>query len=401
MREPESTRDDVAAISRISAVPTILRVVTEVTGLRLSLIARVTATEWVACAVNDHMNFGLAPGGTLDVATTLCSQVRDTHQSVIINHASSDPDFCDHPTPKMYGFESYISVPIFLADGAYFGNICALDSRPAQVKEPRIEGMMRLFAELISSQLAAEAQLGATRAELLDARKTAELREQFIAVLGHDLRNPLSSVVVGAETLLRRSLDDAARSTVQRIVASGRRMSGLVSDLLDFARARLGSGIGVSPSDVSDLATSLRHVIAELEGAHAERTIVASIEISGTIRCDRDRIGQLLSNLLANALEHGSSDSPVGVRIAQSQDQLTIAVHNQGLPIPAATIPLLFRPYSRGGPGSRNGLGLGLYIAHEIAKAHHGRLDVSSAAETGTTFTLSLPLETRVLSSRP
>jgi signal transduction histidine kinase len=389
--DAESIRRDIEAIGRISSVPTILRVISETTGLRLSLIARVTASTWTACAVNDRMNFGLEPGGTLDVATTLCAKVRDTHAPVAIDHASQDPDYCDHPTPKMYGFESYISVPIFLPDGAYFGNVCALDPKPSQVKQDRIGTMMKLFAELIASQLAAESHQAVTRAELLDAQQTAVLREEFMAVLGHDLRNPLSSILIGAETLLRRPVDDGARKTVERIRSSGRRMSELVSNLLDFARSRLGSGIGLSLSEVADLGPSLGHVVSELESSYPGRKISFSIAGGGAVRCDPARVAQLLSNLLANALDHGSADGAVEVRVVQSSGRLGLSVHNEGAQIPPSILPRLFKPYSRGGHASQNGLGLGLYIANQIAKAHGGSLEVRSTAEDGTTFTFSLP----------
>ena len=116
-----SIPSDVEAVARLEAVPTILRVVTETTGLRFSLVARVTQDTWTACAVHDELAFGLKAGGTLDVATTLCSEVRDSHTPIIINHASEDPRYCTHHTPKIYGLESYIAVPIFLTDGSYFG----------------------------------------------------------------------------------------------------------------------------------------------------------------------------------------------------------------------------------------------------------------------------------------
>jgi hypothetical protein len=383
-------RQDVEAVSRISAVPTILRVVSEVSGLRFSVVARVTQDQWVACAVHDEMSFGLGPGDTLDVTTTLCSEVRDSHVPVVINHASVDPHYCGHPTPKMYGLESYIAVPIFLANGEYFGNVCAMDPLPHHVDQPKILGMMKLFGELIALQLDAEARQAATHAQLLDAQETSQLREQFIAVLGHDLRNPLSSVNMGAELLLREPLADRQRNTVERIWSSGRRMSGLVGHLLDFARARLGGGIGLALADVTDLDSALRHVVAELQSVHPRRELRFSSEIAGRVRCDRERVAQLLSNLVANAIEHGATDRPIDVQVRQSGSGLRIAVRNDGPPIPGATIPLLFRPYSRGGRESPKGLGLGLYIASEIAKAHGGTLTVRSNADEGTVFTFAL-----------
>ena len=153
LHDPESDagiRADIAAIARISAVPGILSVISEVTGLRLALVARVTTDTWTACAVLDRMNFGLEVGGRLDVTTTLCSEVRDTRRAVIIEHASDEPAFCNHPTPKMYGFQSYIALPLLRATGEYFGTVCALDAKPARLRDEKTVTMFRLFSELIS-----------------------------------------------------------------------------------------------------------------------------------------------------------------------------------------------------------------------------------------------------------
>lgn len=172
----EQTAADIDAVARISAVPTILKVISEITGFRLALVARVTPSTWAACAVLDLMEFGLEVGGRLDVATTLCSQVRDTHETIIIEHASTDPTYCNHPTPKMYGFESYVATPIFRPNGEYFGNVCALDSNPLTIT-PHMVGMMKLFAELISLQLSSEEDAERQRVELIAERETARLRD--------------------------------------------------------------------------------------------------------------------------------------------------------------------------------------------------------------------------------
>ncbi|PTL84830.1 GAF domain-containing sensor histidine kinase [Vitiosangium sp. GDMCC 1.1324] len=386
-----SIESDVEAISRLEAVPTILRVVTETTGLRFSVIARVTRETWTACAVHDEFGMGVKLGDNLDVATTLCGVVRDSLKPLIINHASQDPHYCTHPTPKHYGFESYIAVPIFLKNGEYFGNLCALDPRPTQLKEPKTVAMMKLFANLISLQLDAEERQNKTREQLVSEQEAAELREQFIAVLGHDLRNPLSSVIMGAEMLTRSQLPERELKIVRRIRESSRRMSRLVDGVMDFARAKLGGGIALSVSRVDDLAVSLRHIVSELESAHPERVIRFSTDECTGVRCDRERIGQLLSNLLANALEHGAAGTPVEVSLRCTEARLVLSVTNRGEPIPPETIPLLFRPYRRGPTGHpRTGLGLGLYIVSEIARAHGGTIEVFSSEESGTTFTFTL-----------
>lgn len=108
---------DLAGIARISAVPAILRTMSATTGLRFTLISRVTTERWIACAVHDEIDFGIKAGGELDVATTLCSEVRDSHEAIVIDQASTDPIYREHRTPKMYGFESYVAVPIFRRNG--------------------------------------------------------------------------------------------------------------------------------------------------------------------------------------------------------------------------------------------------------------------------------------------
>ena len=162
-------------------------------------VARVTKERWVCLAVNDEIDFGLKPGGELAVETTICHEVRESREAVVIDHVAEDEVYCGHPTPKMYGFQSYVSMPIFLKDGSFFGTLCAIDPKPAKLKNPGVIGMFKIFAELIAFHLDAGQRLATARANLLDARTTAELREQFIAVLGHDLRNPLASI--GAGTL--------------------------------------------------------------------------------------------------------------------------------------------------------------------------------------------------------
>ncbi|HEY0134603.1 MAG TPA: GAF domain-containing sensor histidine kinase [Nannocystis sp.] len=390
MTDPDIARD-LAAIARIEAVPTILRTIRESTGLRFTLIARVLPDRWVACAVHDELDFGLRPGSELEVATTLCSQVRDTHEPVVIDHVSHDTGYCDHPTPKMFGFESYIAVPIFRQSGEYFGNICGLDPEPRTLSDAKTLNMLRLFSQLISLQLAAEDRHQRSQAELGQQRETSELREQFIAVLGHDLRNPLSSIGMGTELLLRRSTDAGDRRVLERIRSSARRIGALVDDVMDLARGRFGGGIKLRTGAVTDLATRLRHVIDEVQAAHPNRPIELSTTLAGPVTCDEQRVEQLLSNLLTNAIAHGDADTPITVALRGEADAIELAVTNLGAAISEEARPRLFQPYFRGGRSNpRDGLGLGLYIVSEIARAHGGRVDVDSA-DSRTTFTLRMP----------
>ncbi|MCH2339619.1 ATP-binding protein [Pseudomonas sp. NPDC047963] len=386
-----SITDDISAISRINAVPAILQVISETTGLRFAAVARVTEDSWTACAVLDRINFGLQVGGELDVTTTLCHEIHTSHETIIISKASEDLRYCDHHTPKMYGFESYISTPVFRTDGSFFGTVCALDPRPADLSEMPTVAMMESFAKLLAVQLEAEEQFEATEAALLDAQQTAELREQFIALLGHDLRNPLSSILSGAQLLIRRSKDASIAGVAEHMLTATRRASRLVDDVLDFARGRLGNGIPLQNRDCKDLHITLTHIVSEMQSAHPQRAIEADIAPLGGIRCDADRLAQLLSNLLANALVHGSAAGRVFVRAVIENGRLSLSVNNQGEPIAPDRLAQLFKPYWREASSTQSGLGLGLYIANEIAASHGGSMQVTSTAEAGTTFTFSMP----------
>ena len=383
-----STAADIATIDRISAVPAILQVITEMTGMRFAAVARVTQQTWTACAVLDNLGFGLQAGGELDLASTLCFDTMTSHLPIVIDQASTDPLYQNHHTPKMYRFESYITIPVFRTDGAFFGTLCALDPEPASLKDSPIQSTMESFARLLSLQIEAEENLQRTEIELIKERENAELREQFIAVIGHDLRNPLFAITTAAERVLRKHPDPQTDGLVQHILSCGNRASQLVEDVLDFARGRLGSGIPLTLRKCSDLDQVLRHVISEVQSVHPHRQIHSTIETFEHIECDSGRLAQLLSNLLANAITHGSATDPVRVDALSINGVFTLSVTNQGPPIPADVIPNLFQPYSR--PASdtpQAGLGLGLYIASQIALSHGGQVDVVSSEQQGTVFT--------------
>src|SRR6195256_2274064 len=156
-------QSDVESVGRIAAVPTILEVVCRTTGMRFAAVARVTEDRWIACGVLDDLDFDLKPGGELKVETTICHEIRQSGEPVIINHVAEEDAWCGHPTPAMYGFQSYISMPIILADGSMFGTLCAIDPRPARLG-PEIVETFKLFAELIASQLDSAQSLAASEA---------------------------------------------------------------------------------------------------------------------------------------------------------------------------------------------------------------------------------------------
>jgi signal transduction histidine kinase len=382
---------DVERVSRIKSVPTILEVVCRTTGMRFAAVARVTEDRWTACSVLDEIDFGLRPGGELKVETTICHEIRASGEAVIIDHVAEDAAYRGHPTPAKYGFQSYISMPIRRSDGSLFGTLCAIDPRPARVNTPEIVGMFRLFAELIAKHLEADRKLAATESALVEERALSELREQFIAVLGHDLRTPVRAITCFAELLLKSSLDERAVKMTGIIRDSARRMQGLIDSLLDLARGRLGGGLSLSRNADQPLEPVLREVIAELTASQPGQVVETTFELAGPVNCDRGRIAQLFSNLLSNALAYGSADQPVRVRARTGAEGFELSVANAGTPIPPAALDRLFQPFYRSAVlQDREGLGLGLYIAHEIAVAHGGTLEVQSTDEE-TRFTFRMP----------
>ncbi|MFL6709056.1 MAG: ATP-binding protein [Massilia sp.] len=389
-----STAADIQAVQSLGGVPTMLRVVAETTGLGFVCIARVDAESWTTCAVYDKLGFGLNPGDTLDVASTLCNEVRQAKQPVVMNHASSHPLYRDHHTPRTYQFESYISVPVYRPDGEFFGTLCGLDPKPAELENPRVMDTMLMFAELISRQLADEQRLAYTETALLSVREAAELREQFIAVLGHDVRTPLSSILTGASLLRQMDLGEKPMRVIERIERSGRRIATLVDDVVDFTHGRMGGGIALALVLTPDLQGVLAHVIDELRDIYPHRLIVADLNIIGAVRCDSKRIAQLLSNLLINALIYGAASEPVTVTANTQGGVFTLSVSNGGQPMPQATLDALFQPFWRGDNSGSGGLGLGLYIVNEIARAHGGEVQVASTP-VATTFTFTMTARPR------
>ena len=255
--------------------------------------------------------------------------------------------------------------------------------------------LLRLIVIDASDRLTYEKNLRSAKSDaehqLSNERHLSAIREQFIAVLGHDLRNPIQAISMGAEIMLRKAKDPIDARIAGTIKNSSARMIEMIENIMDFARARLGGGL-IANLKLSDVKPSLINVVDELRISFPDRIIETQFNITSEIFCDVHRLSQLLSNLVANAITHGARDTPVIV-IANADKQIfELSVINNGKSIPADSIIRLFEPFTRNEERpSRNGLGLGLYIASQIAKAHHGTLKAtSSEKETSFTFRMHL-----------
>jgi len=380
---------DINTIQNIPAIPNILSVICKTTGMGFAAVARVTSEQWIACSIHDEINFGLQPGGELVLETTICNEIRQTDAPIIINDVLEDPVFCDHHTPKLYGFRSYISIPIYRKEGGFFGTLCAIDPKPASFDSAHVLEMFKLYADLISFYLSAIQQVDSSQQELAEERKTAELRDQFIAILGHDLRNPLGAISSSAQLLVKMLTEEKLLKLARIIKNSAFRMNGLIENVLDFARGRLGEGIMLELKE-ENIDEALKQVVTELQTSSPDADINFRSNLAEPVNCDIRRTSQLFSNLLGNALTHGDKSAAIEVNATSADGVFELAVSNKAPKIPEATLKQLFQPFSRGKiKKEQQGLGLGLYIASEIANAHGGTLTVNST-EDQITFTFRL-----------
>ena len=224
-----------------------------------------------------------------------------------------------------------------------------------------------------------------------------QARNLLLGMLGHDLRSPLQTIQMTASYLAALNAGAGVSEAAGRLIRSGARMQALLDDLCDFNRTKLGLGIDIVPQDI-DLAEVFADVIDQLRAAHPDRRIDLDVQGSARGMWDGRRLQQLLGNLVVNALRYGASDSNVLVVVTDAGDEVIFKVRNRGPAIDGPTLDRIFDPLHRGPhPGEKNderaGLGLGLYIASEIAKAHHGVIDARSD-EAETAFSVRLPRRT-------
>lgn len=265
--------------------------------------------------------------------------------------------------------------------GAMVHEIAAFVARDRDKYEQELVLSRKRLEELVTE---------ATRLQA-EARDRALFAEQLIGIVSHDLRNPLSTIRMGA-ALLASELPTSGQRTLGRITRATDRANRLIADLLDFTQARLGNGVGISPTSI-ELHAAVDETVGELAVAYPGRAL--RHEPAGEGRCfaDENRLAQLVGNLVSNAMAYGSASAPVTVTSTIAKDEFTIAVHNEGDPIPVDFQARIFQPMTRGTNVSHasRSIGLGLFIVSEIARAHGGAARVSSTLQDGTTFTVSLP----------
>jgi signal transduction histidine kinase len=377
----------VATIAKSDSIATLLRLAGEIAGSNVAMLARVTDEVWTVCATHELSATGVSANHSLQIGQAV--RVRLGLKGVPISIRLSGPASGRKASSLACG----VATPITLANAHDFGVLCALDAHSHNRVDERIESKFQCVCSVIASQIDQLELREQDKTAFLDERSAGQLREQFIAILGHDLRNPLHAIVASSDLLARQLVYPAHAQIAGRIKTNARRMAALIDDVLDFARARLGGGITVELTEVEDINTGLMTVVQEFQDAQSDCRILPDFQVTRSVRCDLGRLQQVASNLLGNALTHGRPSHPIKISARNDEHDLVLEVWNSGEPIPAESLSKIFEPFWRHSvSASRNGLGLGLHICSQIVRAHDGRISVTSTRESGTQFTARLPL---------
>jgi signal transduction histidine kinase len=385
----------VATIARIDAIPLLLPIAYEISAMRVAILACVGDDLWTTGAVYDGSS-SVSASEQLIVGTPLHVEFGPVSQPIVITPARQSPGL----EMPITAIECCVATSIVLANGRRFGMLCAFDPNAHGPADPRIVAMFKRLSATIALQVDQLELLDREANAFIDERAGGQLREQFIAILGHDLRDPLHAISVTSDSLARQSTDPKVSAIASRIKAQTRRMSLLIDDIFDFARANLGDGIEVNVTEVENINSGLAMVVREIQDGQPDCEIISDIDVNRSVRCDLGRIQQVASNLVGNALTHGAPRSPIRIMARADESDLILEVWNAGQPIPQESLGKIFEPFWRHSTSrSRNGLGLGLHICSHIVRAHGGRISVISTQEGGTQFTARLPLGPREIST--
>jgi signal transduction histidine kinase len=331
----------------------------------------------------------VAAGLTVAVGEGFAGKIAATRAARAVRDAASEPDVRVESL-RTRGARALYGVPMIERDEligvAHMASYTAYqfssdDQQLFRAMASRATGLIALYR--VSTEL----------------RRTAEERELFLGILGHDLRNPLAAISTTSEQLGRSdALPEKERKMAQRILRSAARMERMIGELLDFARVRVGRGMAIEPV-ATDLEAIARPVVEELQATYGDRAIRLAVGGSCGGMWDPHKLSRVVSNLVANALQHGAPEQPVTVRLHGDGEHAILDVHNLGEPIPADLLPRLFDPFVERTRRMKEGLGLGLYIVAQIVMAHDGDVAVESTAEGGTTFRVRLPCAARAKGS--
>ncbi|WP_282132878.1 GAF domain-containing sensor histidine kinase [Cellulophaga baltica] len=396
---------DIDDIQSINVIPKILNVISESTGLGFVAVARVTTDKWLTCGVLDNLNFGLLPGDELKVESTICHEVRQAKQLVVIDDVGTDAYYRDHHTPKIYGFKSYISVPIFRNNGNFFGTLCALDPKPNKLDNSKVVGMFTLYAELISFHLDAIETLREKNKEI--TTKNHQLAT-YDFVSSHDLQEPLRKIQMFCSLIREKEtqkLTEPVKGYFNKIESAAKRMRHILKDLLEYSEVK----------ELSDRYkfTNLSKVILRTKDRLANEITTSKATLLTedlySLKIIPSQIEQLFYCLLMNSITFRSLDRKLVIKIANTigkgqdfgfedpESQITyceIIIQDNGKGFDAVHNEKIFGMFQQLEPSAdERSTGIGLAISKRIVENHQGKIIASGVRNKGATFKIYLPTE--------
>ena len=392
---------DMEAVRQIPVVPTMLEIICQTTGMGFAAIARVTTDRWVACSVRDEVEFGLKEGGELKIETTLCNEIRDSREPVIIENVEKDPQYKHHHTPKIYGLQSYISFPILLQDGTFFGTLCAIDSKPARLKTPKVIDTFKMFTELLAFHLKSQDLLERSYKATLDlqtknrrlSRANYDL-DTIVYSASHDLKSPISNLE-GLVHALSGILDqenpdrEKANKIIKMMKASLGHLGITINDLTTIVE--VGNNGESENYEAIDIFEIVKNVKQDLNKQIAESN--AKIEVSSddklVINYSKKNFRSIIYNFLSNAIKYRSPDRcpEVLLKLYKTDGRIKLTITDNGLGIPSEKQEKLFTLFNRLHKHVE-GSGIGLYLVKRIVENAKGQIEVKSTVNKGTTFTI-------------
>lgn len=400
----ENFEQNVEDIQSIKILPTILNVINQSTGLGFVAVARVTPNKWLTCGVLDNLNFGLTPGDELQVETTICHEVRQADKLVVIDHVDNDEIFAKHHTPLQYGFQSYISVPIVLQNGTFFGTLCALDPAPNKLNNSKVIGMFTAYAELISFHLDAIEKL---RLKDLEIQKKDFLLESFDFVSSHDLQEPLRKIQMFSSVILEKNCETLKSETIKylnSIKNESQRMRNILNDLLVFSEFKKSSQEFV-PVDLNVIVENVQKRLSKDFSECNGEIVIGDLP---KVPIMPDQIEQLFYNLIINAITFKSNNCNLELSITSKIEHGSDLAYEK-LDIGTKYCKLVFTDngigfdprYNEKVFGMFNRLdtekqshstGIGLTIARRITENHKGFIIANGELNKGATFAVYLPM---------
>jgi len=412
IQKVDSLLEDINKVKQIPILQTLLEVACRTTGLGFAAVARVTSDRWIACSIRDEIAFGLDEGDELKIETTIGNDIRANRQPVVIDDVASDETYRDHPTPRMYGFRSYISVPIFLKDGGFFGTLCAIDPQPANLKNSQTLGLFLLFADLISFHLQGVELLQHSNRTIDQInRRVAETMEnrRYHYISHHDLSGPLRKLRLFSSLITdtaEKGDTEKTKVLATKISSFAEQFGTMVKDVSDYARLT-DRGYFYEELNlneiIADVASKLREFIVEKQGAI---DILALVNISGI----RFHLEHLFYRLIHNALKFSRPGIPALIQISSyriqgselqdifpadsSAEYVEIIVEDNGRGIDPAELEKIVHVFSTiTHEAFQQGYGLSLAYCRKIARFHGGFMAAKSTVGQGSTFTVFLPVK--------